>query len=46
MEDIDWETPPMEFFFRENPPNLLIGIVPFWELVNQNLGSSENLHDG
>ncbi len=42
IEDTDWETPPVEFFFRRNPPNLLISIVPFWDLVNRNLGPSEN----
>lgn len=39
-QDKDWITPPLGFFIRKDPPTLLLGVIPFWEIVNQNLAAS------
>lgn len=35
--DRDWATPPVGFFLCAPPPTLLLGVIPFWENVNQEL---------
>lgn len=35
--DTDWEVPPTGFFFRPQPPTLLISVLPFWDIVNREL---------
>jgi hypothetical protein len=35
--DENWVSPPVEFFIREDPPKLLLGVVPFWDIVNDRL---------
>ncbi|SIT12896.1 thermostable hemolysin [Alicyclobacillus vulcanalis] len=35
--DMEWTTPPRGFFFREEPPKLLLSIAAFWDLVNKKL---------
>lgn len=38
--DDEWRTPPIGFFFRKEPPKLLLSVLPFWDLVNKKLASS------
>ncbi|MBU2736048.1 hypothetical protein HAQ00_10010 [Acidithiobacillus caldus ATCC 51756] len=35
--DSDWIKPPVGFFIREDPPKLLISILPFWDFVKVGL---------
>jgi hypothetical protein len=35
--DTEWVEPPVEFFIRDDPPKLLLAVVPFLDLVNDRL---------
>ncbi len=35
LNDSRWVSSPTGFFVRDNPPALHLGVVPFWENVNQ-----------
>ncbi|WP_242144151.1 MULTISPECIES: thermostable hemolysin [unclassified Bacillus cereus group] len=38
-KDTGWRTPPTGFFIRDEPPRLLLSVLPFWEMVNHNLSN-------
>ncbi|MGW2564271.1 thermostable hemolysin [Streptomyces sp. NPDC001514] len=38
--DVHWTRPPLRFFLREDPPRLLLAIIPFFDLVNDRLAAT------
>lgn len=39
-DDMHWTSPPLRFFLRESRPNLLLAVIPFFGLVNEQLAAA------